>query len=275
MGFTLTSQCTLLLLKSHEDLDVDPFDVSPWNNEAWRTAAGLKPLRPGKHDRPPRGPSTGAATAPTEEGLIETATEEFDDDEMADISEGFMLREEVLKSLPRGERRYFTEERQALIRTFMVNMLDRRAKEKQEKEKLAEKLAEERRRVEEEEKSSAESEEDATPKKGKGKSRSKPKPKPKPKAKAKPRPKKSQVTKDDPGDLLVRVEFVPGYVAFRDALLSLLNRPGGVMDQIIEIMDRQCRTPAYAWRDKRQENEVSELERKDRVQMLTRVRSSE
>ncbi|KAG9077572.1 hypothetical protein FRC06_008830, partial [Ceratobasidium sp. 370] len=53
-----------------------------------------------------------------------------------------------------------------------------------------------------------------------------------------------------------RCKNLPGYGEFKAISLALLNKPGGIMHQTIEIMERVGRTPAQAWRYRRHLNET-------------------
>jgi hypothetical protein len=48
-----------------------------------------------------------------------------------------------------------------------------------------------------------------------------------------------------------------GWLAYRQLILVLLNRPGGVMRLVEDTMVRHRATPAERWRDARDENRVS------------------
>jgi hypothetical protein len=61
----------------------------------------------------------------------------------------------------------------------------------------------------------------------------------------------------EPKQCLLRVNLIPGYGAYQGAMLAMLNRPGGVMYEVEMCMNQLRKTPVLAWRDKREENEVS------------------
>jgi hypothetical protein len=48
---------------------------------------------------------------------------------------------------------------------------------------------------------------------------------------------------------LTRINKVTGYNSYRGAMLAMVNRSGGVLDEVAAIMTRANRTPMNAWRD--------------------------
>jgi hypothetical protein len=59
------------------------------------------------------------------------------------------------------------------------------------------------------------------------------------------------------GECADRVHNMPGHEDYRRRMLSMLNRPNGIMERVAQVMEQCLFTPTHRWRDMVEENPVS------------------